>query len=55
MHSHMDFECHCAQVAQSEAFSLLNEMLSVLTKIQVIRGLLLDPLNLFDGEPPTLK
>jgi hypothetical protein len=29
----------------------LNEMVSVLTKVQVARSLLVDPLNFPDGEP----
>jgi hypothetical protein len=47
----MDFEYHSLKIAQSDVLSILNEMVSVLTKIQVARSLLVDPLNCPDGEP----
>jgi hypothetical protein len=51
----LGFEDCSVKVAQSEACNLLNEMINVLTNIQAIRGLLMDPLNYLNEEHPFLE
>lgn len=50
MHTHMNYENHNAKNTQDETLSLLDRLLSVVNKTQIIRGILADPSYCFDKE-----